>query len=402
MADAKALFSKTGIVAYDTNVKGFGDRPKTPTPSIILDSFLGGGIPLGCVVEVAGSSKGGKSTFCYQTIGMFQKTYPDGIVVILESEGSHDRDRMEHTFGIDVNRVFVYPGVSLNKGFEAMITLAENMSGLPKKERVPILVLWDSISNSPTDAQVDSQNVNGGGMAEAARLIRQYFKILMSALDSVDICIMLISQVSQKIGSYVGGFTTSGGEGLRHDVHLKIWIEGGKTTQNEEGFNSKMSSKLKLEKSKISPLISDVDLVLDISKGGAIDREDSLVNFFYNKSIFQMVTNGWYSINPGVAEMYPQYRSYLENNTKLFGKQRWNAIVEEIRSNEVIRDFMTLVWVDMVGRNYSLQAVVCAKYREELVNKLKPYETQVETTAATDASDIVLINTDDTDGEEDE
>lgn len=375
--DINSLFNKTGISAYDTSIKGFGDRPKTRTPSIVLDSFLGGGIPLGCVVEVAGASKGGKTTFCYQTLGMFLQDHPDGIAVILESESSHDRTRMEHTFGIDVNRVFVYPGVTLNKGFEAMITLAENMAAIKPKERVPIFVLWDSISNSATDAQVDSQSVNGGGMAEAARLIRQYFKILMTKLADVDLCIMLISQVSQKIGSYVPGFTTSGGEGLKHDVHLKLWIDGGKLATNEQGFYSTNTSKLKIEKSKISPLIDNINLVLDISKGGAIDMEDSLVHFFYEKSIFQMVSNGWYSINPELVGKYPQYADYIVNHTKMMNKQRWNAIIEEIRNNKVLLDIMTLAWVDMVGENYGLQKIVCESYREGLVSRLKEYENPV-------------------------
>ena len=59
------------------------DKPKVSTPILALNDFLGGGIPLGAIIEVYGPNSAGKSSIMYETLGNFQKEYSNGVAFII-------------------------------------------------------------------------------------------------------------------------------------------------------------------------------------------------------------------------------------------------------------------------------------------------------------------------------
>lgn len=398
------VLGKTPVVKYDEEVKDFGNRPKLVTPIIALNEFLGGGIPVGSVVEVAGPPKGGKTGFTYQTLAGFQKQYPNGLAMLFESESSSDSTRMSEAFGVDINRLYIYPGVTLDSGFDAICNIAKNMSEIKKKDRVPIFILWDSLTNSATDAQVESGNPNGGGMAEAARLIKSELKILMKNLADVDMTVFLISQVSSKIGGYVGGFTTSGGMGLKHAVHLQLWVNEGKPAKDGDLFYTTNSSSLSVKKSKISPLIDDLEVLIDIKEGGRIDEALSFIGFLFNRlhALDQVKSGGYYGIADWVYERYPQYRTYFETTGlyKTDGSSRkglrWSAMSDTIWSDPILLTIFKIIWIDELSTHYKLQAKICKPHRDELVAAVKSIENPVEETESESKNDSIV------DGESDE
>lgn len=386
------ILGKTNIVQYDDEVRDFGSRPKLETPIIALNEFLGGGIPVGSIVEVAGPPKGGKTGFSYQTMAGFQRQHPEGLTILFESESSNDSTRMSKAFGVDVSNLYIYPGVTLDSGFEAICNIAKNMSEVKKKDRVPIFVLWDSLTNSATDAQVESGNPNGGGMAEAARLIKSELKILMKNLSDIDMTVFLISQVSTKIGSYVGGFTTSGGMGLKHAVHLQIWVNEGKPSKDGDLFYTTNSSSLSLKKSKISPLIDDIEVLIDIKEGGRIDESGSFIGFLFNRlhAIDQVKSGGYYGISDWVYDRYPQYRSYFEStglyktDGKLRKGSRWNDMSSTIKSDPILQTIFKIIWIDSLSDHYNLQAEICKPRRDELTKAISSIENEVRTNSDSD------------------
>ena len=79
---------------------------KVPTPIDTINIVGCGGINLSTMSELWGPPRGGKSTFAYQTAGMFLKEYGEWArVLIIDAEGSADLIRLEYVFGIR-------PGVS--------------------------------------------------------------------------------------------------------------------------------------------------------------------------------------------------------------------------------------------------------------------------------------------------
>ena len=92
---------------------------RIPTPIEVLNCIFGGGVPFGLVANSYGRSKTGKSTWLYQMMALFQKTYPEGICFIIDTETSGDATRARH-FGVNTDLVMIICPSSIESGFLAI------------------------------------------------------------------------------------------------------------------------------------------------------------------------------------------------------------------------------------------------------------------------------------------
>lgn len=332
-----------------------------PTPSLALNGFLGGGLPTGILVEAYGKPTSGKSTFMYEVAGNFQKQYPEGVVALIETEASIDHLRMRQ-LGLDVEKALVLPSATLETAFEQLTSLLGKIEELDKD--TPVMVIWDSLAGCPSRAQYDTNNPYAGGMAERARLIKTGLTTVLPRISKLNVLVVLINQVSADIGGYRPSLGSSGGNALKHDIHLKLKFGSGKTEMDGAFAMTKYSS-IEIDKSKISPLYKSFDLVIDISKGGKVDKIQSFLLTLSTTDMFKQ-SGGWYSINEKYSDKYPQFK-----NIELFsGKFRWKALVEELIANEYLVKLFELIWTDIVSEKYELQKLVCKDYRDSLEQQL--------------------------------
>lgn len=341
------------------------DKPKVETPLYALNDLLGGGLPLGAILEVFGPNAAGKSSFMYETLGNFQRQYPNGVAFIIDSEASTDDARLRQ-LGVDPMRAPRMGAASLEDGFEQINKILKKMVDNPAYKGFPVMILWDTIAGCATRAQLSTGDLYGGGMAEQARILKASLRSMFPLIEKQNVLLVLLNQVMAEIGGWRPGVTSAGGNAMQHDIHMRIKIDGGSTSYDGI-YAVEKYSKLSLEKSKISPLIGDIPIIIDITKGGVIDRETSLLDWIIkiNPSVFKQAS--WWEVDP---DMYARYKPYWDKFEGLVGKFRQSKLRELVKSDPNFVDFLQLIWLDLFSARYILQSEVCKDLHNQIQTRL--------------------------------
>lgn len=271
---------------------------KVRTPLSALNDLFGGGIPLGTIVEAGGDTGAGKSTFCYQTVGLFHADFPDGVAVILDTEASTDTVRMKLQ-GVNTNRVVRVPATTVEIGFARLFETLAKIKKVQESKgvKIPVLILWDTIGAAITNAQAETGEMNANGMNEKNRILKIELSRVFLEIAQLDVCIILINQASmQGFGTYQGpSLGSSGGQALKHDVHIKLWFVGGKDSVDENsGMTLGKMGKMTVKKSKVSPAVKDIPYWIDSRQGGVILDDQSLWTYAKDLKLVADRGAGWY------------------------------------------------------------------------------------------------------------
>lgn len=344
------------------------DKPKVKTPIHAFNDLLGGGLPLGAIIEVYGPNAAGKSSMLYETLGNFQRQYSNGVAFIIDSEASTDDARLR-ALGVDPSRAPRMGASSLEDGFEQINKILKKMIDNPAYKGFPVMVLWDTIAATPSRAQVKSGDMYAGGMAERARIIKASLTNMFPLVDKQNVLIVLLNQVMSEIGSWRPGLTSGGGHALKHDIHLKLKIDGGKT-DFDGVYAIEKHSTLSIEKSKVSPLMNNIPITIDITKGGVINQSASLVEWMtmINPPLFKQAS--WWEVEPWVYEKYkPVWDKFYELGFS--PKFRQKALYDFAEKTPAFQFFLRLIWIDLISERYTLQSEVCKESKSEIENQLK-------------------------------
>lgn len=353
-----------------SEVKVLTTRQKVRTPVEILNCLLGGGIPFGTVLQAYGPPKSSKSTWLYQMMGIFQKEYPEGIAVVVDTEASGDTERISF-LGVDTSRILRLPATSIETGFLSLLKMLDNKSKNEKLKDTPVFVIWDSISKGLAQENSTQSRMNA---QDRARIIKNYMSPMMAEIEKHNFVLCLINQAIYSTDRYGNRkLDAGGGVALKHDVHLSVKLELS-SDYTEGSFLITRTSKMAIDKSKISPEIWDIPVVLDIREGGKIDEVLSLIEYFlWNGWITQ--TSGWYTFDT-VADMNKDNPFYpiLANYSK---KRRYNDMVQLVRDTPELYLALRYTFIKHLASIYKLQAKVMYEYQDkitaELMNYLKPY-----------------------------
>lgn len=353
-----------------SEVKVLTTRQKVRTPVEILNCLLGGGIPFGTVLQAYGPPKSSKSTWLYQMMGIFQKEYPEGIAVVVDTEASGDTERISF-LGVDTSRILRLPATSIETGFLSLLKMLDNKSKNEKLKDTPVFVIWDSISKGLAQENSTQSRMNA---QDRARIIKNYMSPMMAEIEKHNFVLCLINQAIYSTDRYGNRkLDAGGGVALKHDVHLSVKLELS-SDYTEGSFLITRTSKMAIDKSKISPEIWDIPVVLDIREGGKIDEVLSLIEYFlWNGWITQ--TSGWYTFDT-VADMNKDNPFYpiLANYSK---KRRYNDMVQLVRDAPELYLALRYTFIKHLASIYKLQAKVMYEYQDkitaELMNYLQPY-----------------------------
>lgn len=343
-------------------VGSLSDKPKVETPIIALNDLLGGGLPLGAILEVYGPNASGKSSLMYETLGNFQRQYPNGVAFIIDTETSTDDSRLRQ-LGVDPSRAPRMGASTLEDGFEQMIKIMRKMVDDERYKGFPVFILWDTLGAAGSRSQIDSGDMYSKGMAEKARIIKSSLTAIFPLIEKLDVIVVLLNQVMAEIGGWRPGITSSGGHALRHDVHIRLEINGGKTSYDGIYPVSKYSE-LSINKSKISPIINKFPVQIDITKGGVVDRNLSFIWWITNltePTVFS--TGSWWKVSEWC---YNKYRPYWDKLPKFAGKFRQSELYEVGSKDENLIDLLRLIWIDLVSDKYALQREVVRGLRTKV------------------------------------
>jgi recombination protein RecA len=280
--------------------------PRIPTSVFSLDARLGGGLPLGRIIEFVGEPSAGKSTITLLTIanaqGVDRRTYrplirtdkgfvdasgnPGNpmVAVYIDSEGTFDPG-WARTCGVDTDRLYYVPVAYLEQAYDMV-------SAFIKTGEVDIIVL-DSIAALAPSTEVESSmedqqmGVAARGNNKGLRKMTAELNRLMQANAEHAPMIILINQLRDKIGVMFGSpETTPGGRGQEFfaSLRIKVWPEAlGKSKKDGDEIVGR-TSKFKIEKNKVNGVHGDGEFTLYLRdhgrhQRGQVDETDQVVEW---------------------------------------------------------------------------------------------------------------------------
>lgn len=376
MADGFDLAAELGTLiegtnthlVSDTSAAVMHDRIKVEMPIPQLNCIFGGGMPMGLIVEAYGEPASGKTSTWYQTMGNFQQEYPEGISIIVDTEASVDSKRMPF-MGCDPNKTLRIPCDSIESGFNQLFKILDKKQENAKLRSLPVFVIWDTISVGATEKQMATGSLYGGGMSEKPRILKNELQLLMPRIEKQPILVVLLNQVTTEMTQYGSRLSSGGGWAIKHNAHVRIRYKGGNTDYDGIYAQYKHSA-VSLDKSKISPLFSDIPILIDITRGGVVDGPASMA--IYAADVLGYIHHAAWCNSKRLAEMYPEFdgcfEKYCSSNGSTF---RFNEYLDYARNCPDFVTLLQLAFTEEICQKFSYQAEICAPYIEKLRDKLK-------------------------------
>ena len=172
-----------------------------PTGAARLDIALGGGWPIGRIIEVFGPESSGKTTLMLSTITQFQRMFQEGVAVFIDLEKSYD-PKYASRWGVDTDRLILINADSGEQGSDLIAEVAN--------EELDMLVIVDSIAAmTPTAESEASMDANFVGAHP--RLINRTMRVCTSRMKRSladpsfpTTTAIFLNQVREKIGVMFG------------------------------------------------------------------------------------------------------------------------------------------------------------------------------------------------------
>lgn len=230
MSKEKRDFLKKEIAMINKNLKtnvGFASDQMEhlrikyiKTPSLVVNTMLGGGFPRGRIVELFGESGSGKTTLAIETIAYNMKQDPNFIAAWCETEGSVD-DMTLWMYGIDPERLIFW------KQEENAEQAMEVLRALIQHKEIDMVVVNSVAGLCPT-AEIEKDLVESN-VALTARLMSRLMRIITGPTNKNDTLVLFINQLRSTIAAnkYAEQSTTTGGAALKYYSTQRIAMRRG-------------------------------------------------------------------------------------------------------------------------------------------------------------------------------
>lgn len=199
-----------------------------PTGCLPLDLIMGGGIPVGRIVEIYGDTSTGKTAVGEHILAETQKM--GGTAVLFDCETALDLG-MAEDIGIDVDElIYSVPETveEVHRDFEDLLVAKNKVD--PKGI---MTVVWDSVAATSVQEEIDKVSKKGLGSnvspAAHARLISQMCRVMRTRIAASRIAFVIINQTRAKIGVLFGPKkATFGGRAIGYysSVRLELAAQG--------------------------------------------------------------------------------------------------------------------------------------------------------------------------------
>lgn len=276
-----------GAIGVASKFKGI-DIKRVPTGSFSMDLEIGGGYPLGRIVELFGELSSGKTMCALKAVVEIQKLKKKAVWV--DAEGCF-HDGWAKSLGVNVDELLLVRAETAEK----MLDIAD---AVVRSKECGLLVL-DSVAALMPMAEEEVAMEESEMLGDRARMMNRFIRKLHSALNMREeevpneCLVILINQVRDAIGKYGDPSTTTGGKGIgfgasiRINLRRKDWIKEG--SGDKERVIGQLV-KFRVVKNKTFPPYRDgeFDFYVEDSatgfKKGEIDRIKEVITYgiYYN------------------------------------------------------------------------------------------------------------------------
>lgn len=317
-----------------------------PTGIDLVDAILGGGFVVGCLNIIVGQPGGGKSTLAAQTISNAQKIYNGKILSgFLDAEESMTSKRL-YNLGVRNPKIKPYSDITVEKVFKYL-----EGTCLFKEEKklkdIPTIVVWDSIANTLSKKERETDDINSV-IGLKARMLSLLVPKYVAKCAEYNICFLAVNQLREKL--QMGAFTPSpdlkfmsankdmpGGQSLKFNAFQMVSVDI-KSAIDTTKDNCKYPfdgyvSKIKCIKNKLFTPNVEVEAIADFYKGFS--------NFWTNYNFLvkhkRLNSGAWNYLvdDPEVKKFRTRDALKLYNEDEKF-RETYDRVVKETIQSEII------------------------------------------------------------------
>lgn len=207
----------------------FAEKPVRdciPTGCTLLDLVLGGGWAMGRVVNIVGDKAVGKTLLAIEACANFKRKYPKGRIFYREAESAFDPAYAE-TVGLPPQVVDFGPE-GIDTPWDTIEAIFEDLEARLDeciKSKKPGLYILDSLDAVSSKAELERDVGEGSFALEKQKLLGRLFRQLIRKIGSANFCLIIVSQIRDKIGVVFGDkHTRSGGKALDFYASQILWL----------------------------------------------------------------------------------------------------------------------------------------------------------------------------------
>jgi len=216
------------------------DVETIPTGSLSLDIALGGGIPVGRVIEIYGPESSGKTTLALHIVSEVQKS--GGLAAFIDAEHALDPEYAGR-IGVKLNDLFISQPDTGEQALEICETLV-------RSNAVNVVVV-DSVAALVPRAEIEGE-MGDSLPGLQARLMSQALRKLAGVISKSKTTVIFINQLRMKIGVMFGSpETTAGGQALKYYASVRLDIRRVETLKDGDASIGN-HVKVKVVKNKIA------------------------------------------------------------------------------------------------------------------------------------------------------
>ena len=304
---------KSDVVTIE-DINSIAQMPRFSSGITALDIILGGGWPIGRIIEIYGPESSGKTTITLHAIVSAQRQ--GKVCAYIDAEHAYDA-AYAHSIGVDTSKLLICSEI----GGEKSLAVVESLVYTGSVD----LVVVDSVAALVPQKELD------GGFGDAnvglhARLMSQAMRKLVGPAQAMGCTIIFINQIREKVGVMYGSpETTTGGRALKFYSSIRLDVRRKETLK--EGGNAYANHiAVKTVKNKTFPPMKQAEF--DIVFGKGVDNTGSIVDLAVEFGIMTQGGGGYYTYKNLRIQGRPKLLKHLTSEK---GAADLEALTEDVR-----------------------------------------------------------------------
>jgi len=250
------------------------------TGSTLLDLGNSGGWARGRMVNIVGDTSSGKTLIAIEAAINFEAIHgPDAAIRYNETEAAFDR---AYAYSLGLPACVSFTGDDDDTGHGSVIVeelFADIEKWIETHPTGPSLYIVDSIDAMSDAQEMGNEELGKATMGRKAKMLSEFFRRITKPMAKANMCLMLISQVREKVGVTFGeSQTRAGGHAMDFYASQIIWLyEAGKIMRKVSEVDRAVGIRVRFKnkKNKLGPAFAEGELHILFNYG--IDDELSMV-----------------------------------------------------------------------------------------------------------------------------
>ena len=252
-----------------------------PTGSTLLDLGHNGGWGRGRMVNIVGDTSSGKTLLAIEAAINFATLHGAENIRYNETEAAFDR-AYAYSLGFPPGVTFTGDDSDTGHGSVTVEDFFEDVEKwLDEHPTGPSLYILDSIDAMSDAQEMGNEELGKATMGRKAKMLSEFFRRKMKPLGKDNCCLLLISQIRDKIGVTFGESEgRSGGRALDFYASQILWLhETGKIIRTVSDVERAVGIRVRFKnkKNKLGPAFSEGEISIFFNYG--VDDELSMVNW---------------------------------------------------------------------------------------------------------------------------